>query len=108
MNVSNLETPAVPEELVAALVSGNATEVAEYMHNDLEIATLALRPELAQTIEAGRKAGALRSMVSGSGPTIAHLAKDRVHAEQVANRLSVAGFPSVTTFTSLAGSRLES
>jgi 4-diphosphocytidyl-2-C-methyl-D-erythritol kinase len=108
VNVSNLETPAVPEELVAALVSGNVTEVAEYMHNDLEIATLALRPELAQTIEAGRKAGALRSMVSGSGPTIAHLAKDRVHAEQVANRLSVAGFPSVTTFTSLAGSRLES
>jgi 4-diphosphocytidyl-2-C-methyl-D-erythritol kinase len=83
-------------------------EVANYMHNDLEIAALALRPELAETIEAGRKAGALKSMVSGSGPTIAHLAKDRIHAEQIANRLASAGLPSIATYTSVSGTRLES
>jgi 4-diphosphocytidyl-2-C-methyl-D-erythritol kinase len=77
------------------------------MHNDLEIAAIALRPELATVIEAGRKAGALKSMVSGSGPTIAHLARDRVHAEQIVNRLAVAGFASVATYTSLDGTRLE-
>ena len=77
------------------------------MHNDLEIAALALRPELAKTIEAGRKAGALKSMVSGSGPTIAHLALDRVHAEQIVNRLDLAGFTSIATHTSLNGTVLE-
>jgi 4-diphosphocytidyl-2-C-methyl-D-erythritol kinase len=107
IDVSKLEKPEVPELLVAALVSGNAYEVAEYMHNDLEIATLALRPELSKTLEAGKKAGALKSMVSGSGPTIAHLALDRVHAEQIVNRLAVAGFPSFATYTSLDGTRLE-
>jgi 4-diphosphocytidyl-2-C-methyl-D-erythritol kinase len=107
MDVSKLEQPEVPESLVAALVSGNAYEVAEYMHNDLEVAALALRPELSKTIAAGKKAGSLKSMVSGSGPTIAHLALDRVHAEQIVNRLSVAGFPSFATHTSLDGTRLE-
>ena len=107
VDVSTLEIPEVPSELIAALVSGDALEVANYMHNDLEIAALALRPELAETIEAGRKAGALKSMVSGSGPTIAHLAKDRIHAEQIANRLAGAGLPSIATHTSVSGTRLE-
>jgi 4-diphosphocytidyl-2C-methyl-D-erythritol kinase len=108
VDVSTLEMPEVPLELIAALVSGDALEVSKYMHNDLEIAALALRPELANTIEAGRKAGALKSMVSGSGPTIAHLAKDRIHAEQIANRLAGAGLPSIATYTSISGTRLES
>jgi 4-diphosphocytidyl-2-C-methyl-D-erythritol kinase len=107
VDVSTLEKPEVPTELVAALVSGDAAEVARYMHNDLEVAALALRPELADTIEAGRKAGALKSMVSGSGPTIAHLAKNRIHAEQIANRLNGAGLPSIATYTSVSGTRLE-
>jgi 4-diphosphocytidyl-2-C-methyl-D-erythritol kinase len=107
VDVSTLEKPEVPEELVSALISGDAAEVARYMHNDLEVAALALRPELADTIEAGRKAGALKSMVSGSGPTIAHLAKNRIHAEQIANRLNGAGLPSIATYTSVSGTRLE-
>jgi 4-diphosphocytidyl-2-C-methyl-D-erythritol kinase len=107
VDVSTLEIPEVPSELVAALVAGDPIEVAKYMHNDLEIAALALRPELSATIEAGKKAGALKSMVSGSGPTIAHLAKDRIHAEQIANRLAGAGLPSIATYSSVSGTRLE-
>jgi 4-diphosphocytidyl-2-C-methyl-D-erythritol kinase len=107
VDVSTMGKPEVPLGLVAALVSGDAMEVANYMHNDLEIAALALRPELAATIYAGTKAGALKSMVSGSGPTIAHLAKNRIHAEQIANRLAGAGLPSIATHTSVSGTRLE-
>lgn len=107
VDVSALDKPEVPQGLIDAVVSGDAIEVANFMHNDLEIAALALRPELAETIEAGKKAGALKSMVSGSGPTIAHLAKNRIHAEQIANRLAVAGFPSIATYTSISGTRLE-
>jgi 4-diphosphocytidyl-2-C-methyl-D-erythritol kinase len=107
IDVSSLEAPTIPAELIEALVSGDVETVAEYMHNDLEIAALALRPELELTIKAGMKAGALRSMVSGSGPTIVHLAKDRVHAEQILSRLALAGYPSVASFTSLTGTYLE-
>ena len=107
VDVTKLKQPTVPDELLEALTSGNPYEVAKYMHNDLEIAALALRPELAEIIDAGKKAEALRSMVSGSGPTIAHLAKSRLHAEQIVNRLGIAGFPSVATHTSATGTRLE-
>ena len=108
VDVSALESPAVPEELLEALAQGDVTQIAKLMHNDLEIAAVAMLPELAKTLEAGRKAGSLRSMVSGSGPTIAHLAKNRVHAEQIANRLQAAGYPSIVTYTSTSGTRLES
>ena len=107
IDVSALEAPEVPEELLEAIATGDVTEVAKLMHNDLEIAAVAMLPELADTLVAGRKAGSLRSMVSGSGPTIAHLAKSAVHAEQIATRLQAAGYPSIVTYTSNSGTRLE-
>jgi 4-diphosphocytidyl-2-C-methyl-D-erythritol kinase len=107
IDVSSLDAPQVPEELLEALASGDVVEVAKLMHNDLEIAAVAMLPELADTLEAGRKAGSLRSMVSGSGPTIAHLAKNAIHAEQIATRLHSAGYPSLVTYTSNSGTRLE-
>ena len=107
IDVSALEAPEVPEELLEAIATGDVAEVAKLMHNDLEIAAVAMLPKLAETLEAGRKAGSLRSMVSGSGPTIAHLAKSAVHAEQIATRLKAAGYPSLVTYTSNSGTRLE-
>lgn len=107
IDVSSLETPEVPEELLEALASGDVVEIAKLMHNDLEIAAVAMLPELQETLDAGRKAGSLRSMVSGSGPTIAHLAKSAIHAEQIATRLQAAGYPSIVTYTSNSGTRLE-
>lgn len=107
IDVSALQAPEVPEELLEALASGDVAAVAQLMHNDLEIAAVEMLPELAETLEAGRKAGSLRSMVSGSGPTIAHLAKSAIHAEQIATRLQAAGYPSLVTYTSNSGTRLE-
>ena len=107
IDVSALQAPEVPEELLEALASGDVASVAKLMHNDLEIAAVEMLPELAETLEAGRKAGSLRSMVSGSGPTIAHLAKSAIHAGQIATRLQAAGYPSLVTYTSNSGTRLE-
>lgn len=107
IDVSALESPEVPEELLEALAAGDVTSVAKLMHNDLEVAALSLMPELSETLEQGQKAGSLRSMVSGSGPTVAHLAKSRIHAEQISNRLQAAGYPSIVTYTSHSGTRLE-
>lgn len=107
IDVSALEDPEVPQELLEALASGDVSAIATLMHNDLEIAAVAMLPELAETLSAGRKAGSLRSMVSGSGPTIAHLAKNAIHAEQIATRLQAAGYRSLVTHTSTSGTRLE-
>jgi 4-diphosphocytidyl-2-C-methyl-D-erythritol kinase len=41
------------------------------MENDLEAAALSLRPELATILAQLRDAGALATLVSGSGPTVA-------------------------------------
>jgi 4-diphosphocytidyl-2-C-methyl-D-erythritol kinase len=107
IDVSALEAPEVPEKLLEAMASGDVEAIAKLMHNDLEIAAVAMLPELADTLRAGQKAGSIRSMVSGSGPTIAHLAKSAIHAEQIATRLKAAGYPSLVTYTSNSGTRLE-
>nr|WP_300336796.1 4-(cytidine 5'-diphospho)-2-C-methyl-D-erythritol kinase [Actinomyces sp.] len=79
---------AVPEELTAALRSGDARTLAATMHNDLQAAALDLRPELAEVIEVAEAAGALRAVVSGSGPTVAALVADTGAAMRVSRALT--------------------
>jgi 4-diphosphocytidyl-2-C-methyl-D-erythritol kinase len=56
-------------------------EVVAALENDLQQAALSLRPDLAQRLEALRRAGALGAAVSGSGPTCFGLFTDRAVAE---------------------------
>ena len=95
--------PERPTELLAAVEKGDLTGIAEHMHNDLQAAAIDLRPELAETIERLEAAGALRAMVSGSGPTIAALCEDAASAARIA-----AGFPgALVTKSTVEGSYLE-
>jgi len=59
--------------------------------NDLAAAAVSLRPDLRRALRAGEEAGALGQLVSGSGPTVAYLARDAEHAITVAARLSAEG-----------------
>ena len=77
----------VPEALTAALRAGNARALAGSLHNDLQAAALDLRPELARVIAVAEEAGALRAIVSGSGPTIAALVEDPGSAQRVSRAL---------------------
>jgi 4-diphosphocytidyl-2-C-methyl-D-erythritol kinase len=81
------EVPEPPEEVVAALTSGNVHRLAAALHNDLEQAACDLRPDLAQLIVEGVDAGALRGLVSGSGPTCVFLCESGEHARRVAGVL---------------------
>ena len=67
-----VEAPDSPE-LLEAIDAGDVHQLGAALHNDLQPAALDLRPELADLIDAGEKAGALRGLVSGSGPTVALL-----------------------------------
>ncbi|GAA4433662.1 4-(cytidine 5'-diphospho)-2-C-methyl-D-erythritol kinase [Georgenia halophila] len=72
-------------EVVSALLSADPLILARTLHNDLEEAALALRPELGDVLAAAERAGALAAVVSGSGPTVAALALDAPHAASVAD-----------------------
>lgn len=83
--------PAVPNALLAALATGDPAQVGPHLHNDLEAAVVAMRPELDLLLELGRDYGALGALVSGSGPTCAFLARDAEHALDLAVSLSASG-----------------
>jgi len=83
--------PARPDDLLAALASGDPHAVAPLLHNDLQPAALGLKPALRRTLRAGTEAGALGGIVSGSGPTCAFLCADQESAVAVAAELAGAG-----------------
>lgn len=99
--------PVRPSDLIQAIQNGDAREVALLLHNDLQEAAVALMPELADTMRAGLAAGALASMVSGSGPTVAMLAESEESAESIANQLAFEGYIAIPTFGPAKGTLME-
>jgi len=67
------------------------SDIGKLLTNDLQVAALALRPELAETIRAAEEAGALGVIVSGSGPTIAALAASGNEAQSIADNWLATG-----------------
>lgn len=74
--------------LSRALLSGDPVQVGAVMHNDLEVAALDLQPRLSALIRNAEMAGAIRAMVSGSGPTVAALCPDRETAHIVVDEFT--------------------
>ena len=74
--------------LSRALLSGDPVQVGAVMHNDLQAAAVALHPRLKALIRDAEMAGAIRAMVSGSGPTVAALCPDRETAQTVVEELT--------------------
>lgn len=79
------------EAAAQAATTGDLTALAAAMGNDLQAAALSLAPELAATLRAGEQLGALRAIVSGSGPTCAFLATDQQAARRIATELGRSG-----------------
>jgi 4-diphosphocytidyl-2-C-methyl-D-erythritol kinase len=77
-----------PSMMLAALASGDLTELSNVLGNDLEPAAIALAPYLSRTLAAGHDLGALASIVSGSGPSCVFLTADRAHAVRLADGLA--------------------
>lgn len=83
--------PAAPDELLLALATGEALRLARTLHNDLQAPAIDLRPELGTLIERGETEGALRGLVSGSGPTCVFLCDSQDGAHAVLAGLQGAG-----------------
>jgi 4-diphosphocytidyl-2-C-methyl-D-erythritol kinase len=94
--------------LLTALRQRDPAVLAAALGNDLQAAATALRPQLDATLRAGEAAGALRGLISGSGPTCVFLVRDADHAEEVAAALEGAGVcrDVRTTHGPVAGARV--
>jgi 4-diphosphocytidyl-2-C-methyl-D-erythritol kinase len=104
---TKVATPIIPQELISALQSGDPRSVAKFLHNDLQEAAISLMPELAETMEAGKSAGALAAMISGSGPTVALLALNKEHADSIAAELKIHGHSAIATDGPALGTLIE-
>jgi 4-diphosphocytidyl-2-C-methyl-D-erythritol kinase len=79
------------DQLLGALRQRDPGVLAAALGNDLQAASLSLRPSLSVTLDAGRDAGALAGIVSGSGPTCVFLAENSAHATELAGTLEAYG-----------------
>jgi 4-diphosphocytidyl-2-C-methyl-D-erythritol kinase len=80
------------EELGARLraragVGASPLAYPELLVNDLEQAAISLRPEIAEALAALEEVGAVRALVTGSGPTAFGLFEDIVAADAAASAL---------------------
>lgn len=85
--LSPARSTTLGSELLAGLETGDVSMIAGNLTNDLELAALDLRPELAEVLDRGREVGALGGLLSGSGPTCAFLVSDADAAEAVSREL---------------------
>ena len=91
--------PASAEPLLAALATGEPLRLARALHNDLQEPAIDLRPELGDLIARGEGEGALRGIVSGSGPTVVFLCDSADGARATAAGLVGAGYAVALTAT---------
>ena len=76
--------PPDADDLLAAIDEGDVHALAAYLRNDLQEAAFDLRPDLSDIIDLGERDGALRGIVTGSGPTCVFLAESADPARMVA------------------------
>ena len=97
-----------PHYLIDALAEGNPFDIAEFMQNDLQDAALDLMPSLAITMQDGVRCGAIRAMVSGSGPTVVLLAGSAAAATEIASQMRILGYEALIAHSDDLGAVIES
>lgn len=104
---ANAKPAKNPASLLRALKSGaTAAEIAPMLHNDLQEAAISLRPELAGILDLGLKCDALAAIISGSGPTIALLARSADDATAIASRMTTFGYEAIQVQSPTGPARL--
>ncbi|MFZ2503665.1 MAG: 4-(cytidine 5'-diphospho)-2-C-methyl-D-erythritol kinase [Nocardioides sp.] len=92
--------------VIEAIGSRNPGILAKAMHNDLEAAAFDLRPDLEATCRRGEAEGALRGMVTGSGPTCVFLCASAEEARAVAGAMRGDESPVLVATGPVAGAHL--
>lgn len=77
-----------PDGVLGALRAGDPVALGRVLANDLQPAAVRLRPQLRRVIGAGQELGALGTVVSGSGPTVAFLVRSAAVSISFASALA--------------------
>jgi len=83
--------PPAADDLLEAIHTGDVDLLAASLRNDLQEAAFDLRPSLSDVIDRGEREGALRGLVSGSGPTCVFLTESADAAREVAGAFTADG-----------------
>jgi len=75
-------------DMVVALATRRPIRVAAALHNTLEAPVAAMLPQIERMKAALKAAGALGTVMSGSGPTVFGVARSFEHARQIRARLT--------------------
>ena len=87
----DIASPQVSDSMMQALRAGDPVALGAALSNDLQAAACSLRPALRLVLDVGRDYGALGSIVSGSGPTVAFLVEDEEKSMDLTVALSSSG-----------------
>ena len=98
--------PAAASAVVEALAAGDVAALAKALHNDLQAPAIDLRPDLGELIALGESSGALRGIVSGSGPTVVFLCAGADTARALAGVLQEDGRTALVANGPVAGAHL--
>ena len=96
----------LPTELIQALASGDAETLSIFMENDLGPIAADLYPRLISGLMDSEMGGALRTMVSGSGPTLVALTRDATHQAELVQSLQDKGHRPIPTVSTPRGAHL--
>lgn len=98
--------PEISHELLSALNHGDVEEIAAYLHNDLQRPAVYLDASLVGKIDFAEVLGALRVIISGSGPTLAGLVESEDAAHLLASDLIEQGFDAVHVTGPVSGATI--
>ena len=87
----DIAAPQTSDALMQSLLAADPKAVGRALHNDLQSAACSLRPALTLVLDVGEEYGALGSIVSGSGPTVAFLVADEEQGLDLAVALTSSG-----------------
>ena len=87
----DIASPQVSDSMMQALRAGDPVALGAALSNDSQAAACSLRPALRLVLDVGRDYGALGSIVSGSGPTVAFLVEDEEKSMDLTVALSSSG-----------------
>ena len=87
----DIAAPQTSDALMQSLLAADPKAVGQALHNDLQSAACSLRPALTLVLDVGEEYGALGSIVSGSGPTVAFLVADEEQGLDLAVALTSSG-----------------
>jgi 4-diphosphocytidyl-2-C-methyl-D-erythritol kinase len=83
--------PTISDYVMQALIAGDPNSLGAALVNDLQVPALRLAPHLQDVIDACLEIDACGAIVSGSGPTVAALARNGQHALAIAAHLRSTG-----------------